>query len=215
MDIIWDGGRLFVAGPDTAPNWEPVQAPFVAGVRFRPGMAPLFLGVPARQLCDRRADLDLLWPHASQIAGELAACSTLRQTAAVIEQWALRCLPGLDPPDPVVEAAARLWSRGTASAATAQLAERAGITERRLHRRFLAAVGYGPKLLQRVLRFQAFLAACGPADQGLARLAFETGYADQAHLSREAQALAGMTPAQLRTARLQVRNVQDTAARAG
>jgi AraC-like DNA-binding protein len=65
-------------------------------------------------------------------------------------------------------------------------------------------VGYGPKLLQRVLRFQAFLAACGDAAPGLAELAVEAGYADQAHLGRETRALAGLTPTELRTARAQV-----------
>jgi AraC-like DNA-binding protein len=215
MDIIWDGHHLFVAGPDSVPNWAPAQGPYVVGVRFRPGMGPLFLGVPARELRDQQVDLGLLWPHAVRMANELATCSTLRQAAAVIEQWALRRLPEIDSPDQVVEVAARLWARGTVRAATAQLADQAGITERQLHRRFLAAVGYGPKLLQRVLRFQAFLAACAPSDPGLAQLAFETGYADQAHLSREARALAGVSPARLRAARLQVRNVQDAASQVG
>jgi AraC-like DNA-binding protein len=40
-------------------------------------------------------------------------------------------------------------------------------------------------------------------------LAFRVGYADQAHLSREARILAGRTPAELRAPRVRVRNVQD------
>jgi AraC-like DNA-binding protein len=204
MDIIWDGARLFVAGPDTAPNWAMARGPFAVGVRFRPGMGPLFLGVPAYRLRDQRVDLELLLPHAGQVCEELAKSSNLRQAAAFLEQWAVHRLPGIEAPDPVVEAAAGLWSRGTATAAASRLAERAGITERHLHRRFVAAVGYGPKLLQRVLRFQAFLAACGDAAPGLAELAVEAGYADQAHLGRETRALAGLTPTELRTARAQV-----------
>jgi AraC-like DNA-binding protein len=201
MDIVWDGARLFVAGPDTAPNWAATQGPFAVGVRFRPGMGPLFLGVPAHALRDQRVDLDLLWAHAGEASDELATSSTLRQAAASLEQWVLRRVPGVEAPDPLVETAVGLWSRGTATAATSRLAERAGITERHLHRRFVAAVGYGPKLLQRVLRFQAFLAACGDATPGLAELAIEAGYADQAHLGRETRALAGLTPTELRTAR--------------
>ena len=103
----------------------------------------------------------------------------------------------------------RLWRRGTAGADLAALAEGAAITERQLHRRFVQAVGYGPKRLQRVLRFQSFLALCRAQHAGLAALALRAGYADQAHLSREARILAGRSPAQLRAARLQVRNVQD------
>ena len=62
-----------------------------------------------------------------------------------------------------------------------------------------AAIGYGPKTLQRILRFQRFVrlldAAAEPPD--LAGLAAVTGYADQPHLTRECTALSGLTPAAL------------------
>ena len=61
-----------------------------------------------------------------------------------------------------------------------------------------AAVGYGPKTLERVLRFRRFLdlAAREPA-AGLAGLAAAAGYADQAHLTRECGRLAGAPPGRL------------------
>ena len=74
-----------------------------------------------------------------------------------------------------------------------------GLGERQLRRRFRAAVGYGPKVLERVVRFQGFLGrarSCGP-DEGLAQLALVSGYADQAHLSRECRRLAGKPPSAL------------------
>ena len=209
MDIIWDGERLVVAGPDTVPNPTAAEGPFVVGVRFQPGMGPRFLGVPADELRDQRVDLDWLWTDADVVAEELAARSTLRHAAAVLEARILRQVPAIKAPDPVVAAAVGLWRRGSATADIAGLAERAGITERQLHRRFVQGVGYGPKLLQRVLRFQTFLAACSSPLASLAELAFQAGYADQAHLSRETRILAGRTPAELRVARLRVRNVQD------
>jgi len=59
-------------------------------------------------------------------------------------------------------------------------------------------VGYGPKTLHRVLRFRRFLAGLeSPRPAGLSRLASAAGYADQAHLTREARELSGMTPRQL------------------
>ena len=70
------------------------------------------------------------------------------------------------------------------------------MSERQLRRRFADAVGYGPKTLARVLRFQRFLALAGRGDD-LAGLAFEAGYADQAHLTRECRRLSGRTPAEL------------------
>ncbi|MFZ0215615.1 MAG: helix-turn-helix domain-containing protein [Candidatus Dormiibacterota bacterium] len=204
MDVIWDGRRLFIAGADTAPKWGPAERAFCVGMRFRPGMCPLFLGVPASALRDQLVDLELLAPDAGEISEELAGSATLRQAAGVLEQWVLQRLPAVEEPDAVVEAGVRLWSRGGATVAPIRLAEWAGISERQLHRRFVASIGYGPKLLQRVLRFQAFLATCGSPGAGLAELALRAGYADQAHLSRETRVLAGRTPNQLRTTRLRV-----------
>ena len=71
-----------------------------------------------------------------------------------------------------------------------------GVSERQLRRRFADAVGYGPKTLARVLRFQRFLALARSGDE-LARLALTAGYADQAHLTRETRRLAGRTPLEL------------------
>ncbi|MGH3112961.1 MAG: hypothetical protein ACRDOP_05795 [Gaiellaceae bacterium] len=68
---------------------------------------------------------------------------------------------------------------------------------RQLHRRFVAALGFGPKTLERILRLQGFLALAQGPDQrhiGLARLVQRAGYADQPHLTREVAALAGVTP---------------------
>jgi AraC-like DNA-binding protein len=72
------------------------------------------------------------------------------------------------------------------------MADELGFSERHLHRQCVAKFGYGPKTLHRVLRFnQAMsLAYDGVA---FADVAQRTGYADQAHLSREVKALAGAT----------------------
>jgi transcriptional regulator GlxA family with amidase domain len=78
------------------------------------------------------------------------------------------------------------------------LAHWVGLSERQLLRRCIAALGYGPKTLDRIFRFQRFraLAARRP-NLGLARLAAGAGYADQPHLTRECVRLAGETPSVL------------------
>lgn len=88
--------------------------------------------------------------------------------------------------------------RREAAGVVAALAARAGLSERQLHRRCLAAFGYGPKTLDRVLRLQRFLVLgrAQPAG-GLAELAVAAGYADQAHLGHDCRALAGATPSEL------------------
>jgi transcriptional regulator GlxA family with amidase domain len=71
------------------------------------------------------------------------------------------------------------------------------VSERQLRRRFEERVGYGPKTLQRVLRFQRLKAMLEVPGAELARAAVAAGYADQAHLSRECRELAGLTPSEL------------------
>ncbi|HYF45467.1 MAG TPA: helix-turn-helix transcriptional regulator, partial [Acidimicrobiales bacterium] len=98
-------------------------------------------------------------------------------------------------PDPAVAEAVELLADPDVD--LGRVSRTVGIGERQLRRRFLTAVGYGPKTLQRVLRFRAFLDGI---DHGgsLADVAARCGFADQPHLNRECRDLAGQTPAQLR-----------------
>ena len=98
-------------------------------------------------------------------------------------------------------------SRATGSgrhprAQVGDVAARLGVGERQLLRRCRAAAGYGPATLRRVLRFRRFVARVDagegrPGGPDLARLAADTGYADQAHLTHECARLAGLPPAAL------------------
>ncbi|WP_406692373.1 helix-turn-helix transcriptional regulator [Saccharopolyspora sp. ID03-671] len=72
----------------------------------------------------------------------------------------------------------------------AGLADSVGVSERQLRRRIGDAVGYGPRTLVSVLRFQRAARGGG----ALADLAHRCGYADQAHLTREFRRLTGTTP---------------------
>jgi transcriptional regulator GlxA family with amidase domain len=84
----------------------------------------------------------------------------------------------------------------TPDVAAARVEDPAGpntVSERRLRRRFVQAVGYGPATYLRVTRFQRAVALASRVP-GLAALAAAAGYADQAHLSRDCRALTGLTP---------------------
>ena len=85
------------------------------------------------------------------------------------------------------------------SGRVADLAGDLDVGDRRLHRRFSSAVGYGPKTLDRIFRFERFrrLAAAAPGPTSLAELAYTAGYSDQAHLTRECRRLAGDTPVRI------------------
>ena len=75
----------------------------------------------------------------------------------------------------------------------------AGYSPRHFNALFRAAVGLTPKHFHRVNRFTAVLRSLAKGNvAGLADLAASTGYADQAHMSREFREFAGITPTQYR-----------------
>jgi AraC-like DNA-binding protein len=70
-----------------------------------------------------------------------------------------------------------------------------GMSERTLRRHCEDAFGYGPKALDRILRFQRLLKLLRSfPEASTASLALDAGYADQAHLVRESRRLAATTP---------------------
>lgn len=193
-DLVWIGeAPAVVAGPATGPVIVPL-APrtIVVGVRLRPGAAAM-LGPPVSALSDRDTPLGDIWgsePLSAPIAGQGSIEARLAAAQAVL---ATR-LADAGPPDRGIVAATR-WLARHPDGRIEDLARLFEMSPRRLHRRFLAAVGYGPKTLQRVLRLQQVLAlAARSPREGLAGLAAEAGYADQAHMSREVRALTGRSP---------------------
>ncbi|MEU8921193.1 helix-turn-helix transcriptional regulator [Kitasatospora sp. NPDC048545] len=189
MDLLWTPGRLLVAGPDTR-AFRPgpgLTGPWT-GVRLRPGAAPALLGVPAHELRDRRVDLSDLRPGAEvrRLTERIDAAS---DPAVALEALALRLAAAAQPEDPQIRAVVAALAAGRSVAATAAAV---GLGARRLHRRSLAAFGYGPKTLARILRMQGAL-ALARSGVPLAETAARTGYADQAHLARDVRELAGMT----------------------
>jgi AraC-like DNA-binding protein len=202
-DLVWQAGvGAMLAGPDTRAALVPAPAGggVWAGLRFRPGAAGPALGLPLEEVRDARIPLeDVRRDLAERLPGDLAPEEALRRLAAVGAE-----LAAAGPPDPAISAAARRLAQPRTRVEA--LAGELGLSERQLRRRCHAAVGHGPKALQRILRLQGYLAradAAGP-QADLAWLAVASGYADQAHLTRECTRLAGVAPAALARARAAV-----------
>ncbi|AXG81000.1 helix-turn-helix domain-containing protein [Streptomyces paludis] len=189
MDLLWIGGRLLVAGPDTrAYVPEGTAGVYCAGVRFPPGTAPALLGVPAHELRDRRVEPVDLWP-AARVRRLTARLAAARDPAGALEAVALELAAGAGPPDPLLRAVVGGLAAGRTVAETAGAV---GLGARQLHRRSLDAFGYGPKTLARILRLQRALALVR-SGVPYADAALRAGCADQAHLARETRALTGLT----------------------
>jgi AraC-like DNA-binding protein len=156
-------------------------------------------------LVDQRLGLAELWESSVDRLEEAMARAGAPQRALVaLQAHLLQEFRSAGRVDPLVrEAVPALMPWHPVSIDT--LATRLALSASQLRRRCLHAVGVSPKVLQRTLRFQGFLAlaqagatASGRRGaDGMAGLAVDVGYADQAHLSRECLRLSGLTPRQL------------------
>lgn len=185
MDLLWNEGRLLVAGPDTRAYVTQGDPSAWVGLRFSPGAAPAVLGVPARELRDRRVELTDLWPvgEVRRLEGRVARAA---RAGTALEEIARE---RANAPDPLLTALVTALEEGRPVAA---IADELGLGARRLHRRSLAAFGYGPKTLARILRMRRALALAGEG-VSYADTAARAGYADQAHLARDVKEFTGLT----------------------
>lgn len=161
----------------------------------RPGLGEAAAGLARPGLGEAAAGLTR--PGFGEAAARLAR-SGLGEAAAGLARPGFREAAAGSTRPGFGEAAARLARPGLGEAAAGLVRAAAAtgpgaVSERRLRRRFVQAVGYGPATYLRVSRFQRAV-ALAPLVPGLAALAAGAGYADQAHLSRDCRALTGLTP---------------------
>jgi methylphosphotriester-DNA--protein-cysteine methyltransferase len=98
-------------------------------------------------------------------------------------------------PDEVVRRFVRALARSnSAKSSVSAAADALGVSERTLRRRCEVALGYGPKTLERILRFRRAVRLLS-AGRSLAEVSGMAGYADQSHLTHECRQLAARTPA--------------------
>jgi AraC-like DNA-binding protein len=195
IDLIWsDGMGLLAVGPNrTAFLARMAPGEGAVGVRFRPGGAPALLRVAADALLDLRAPAAEVWgPDAERLEDAVARARRPGERRELLLDWLGRRVPRAPRPDPLVAAA--IAGLHGAEPVTA-LADRLGVGQRHLRRRFTAEVGYGPKRFARVVRLQRALAIAGAGGtRGWSEVAYEAGYADQSHLVNDCRALAGVPP---------------------
>ncbi|MBP1817580.1 AraC family transcriptional regulator [Mycobacterium sp. OAE908] len=186
MDLIRMDGRIMVAGPDTSASVTPNGGEPFVGLRFRPGVLPRLLGVPAAELRDDRVALTELRSGLPRrrslvdLATELAANEPRPETAP----WSLSLL-------------GHVTERLATGSAVAGVAREIGWSNRTMQRQCTSVYGYGPATLRRILRFRRAVVL---ARDGLppTEVAARAGYADQPHLYREVRDLAGVPLAKLR-----------------
>ncbi|MFP2927041.1 helix-turn-helix domain-containing protein [Pyxidicoccus sp. 3LG] len=203
-------GEVHAIGTRLSPLRKPVDivTPKTLAVRFKPGGAYPFFGLPMSELTNRIVSIDTLWgTDGTRLREALWEAPTVPERLRILEAALTERLHRGDVFEPAgayaVRRAVRLITGATELPRVDDLARELGISTRHLRRAFEEVVGVGPKEFARVVRFQrAVRASNRTATPDWGAIAAATGYYDQSHLITEFKALTGATPRALLRPRL-------------
>ena len=200
IDLQWIDGDFRIAGPDKDPQTENLPAgSTVIGFRFHVAAAARWLNLPASEILGLRLPLSDIWGRRARLLSDrVRRWDDLAELLESLEAAIAHHDSPRQPVDPHMRAAHGLIERGSPPGVSLVpwLGRALATSERTLRRRFDESFGYGPKTLDRLLRFQRFRRLSARSGASVAVLAAEAGYADQAHLVRESRRLTGSTPGQ-------------------
>jgi AraC-like DNA-binding protein len=179
-----------------------------AGVCFRPGGTAAFFPMPAYLMRDAGIPLEFVWDRGrvarlreQVLAAPTPAAKLDALERALVEAWRSSAF------DAAVEFALDAIADRPQAANIADVADKIGLSTRRLVERFKTAVGLAPKRYCRILRFQRALAWAERGRQvDWTRIAMDCGYFDQAHFIHDFRSFAGITPTGYDAGRTQFRN---------
>jgi AraC-like DNA-binding protein len=200
-DAIITVSHCVLAGPRTVHYQREVSpdTPSVGAV-LRPAMASALLGVRCDSILDAHIDARLvLGRAASELCEQLSDATRAEEQLALLEAFLCARIDVRAGPPRVVRAAVVALDAAR-PASIAAIVEASGVSHRYFSQQFCTWAGMTPKRYARVRRFDAAVSALAQRDRGLAQIAADLGYADQAHLSREFFAHAGLTPSEHRAA---------------
>jgi AraC-like DNA-binding protein len=193
----------FVCGLALAPVLtETVGRQAGVQVMFSALGAGRLLGLPIGALGGGMVGIDiLLGAEGRALAMRLRDAAGWAARFAILDAWLLSRAAAMREVPADLAAAAGALARAGGALPIGVLARRLGCGERLLERRFAAEFGLSPKRFARLARFERAVARLA-AGLTPAEVAAAGGFADQAHLTHEVRALAGLPPAALQRRRL-------------
>lgn len=164
-------------------------------VQLRPDAAARLLGDRMRDFANAKIALgDVFNPKdVSLLAEKLSEAPSSRERFACMQRFLLTKLCEREPDQIACHAAARL--RRNPSLRVRGLAAELGVSERHLSRRFQAMFGMSPKQFARAARVEKAVAA-RRTGSSWADIAYGCGFADQAHMINDFNAIIGSPPGQ-------------------
>jgi AraC-like DNA-binding protein len=163
-------------------------------IRMRPAGLAAFGAVPLFELTQRCLDVRELWgAGTNELTARLGEAKNVRQRIAAADRFFTARLRERAGAGTLARSCAEAMQRSKAMT-IGDIADRHGVGYKRLERAFLRDVGLTPKHFAKVARLQRALKLAVAPSVNLATAALESGYADQAHMTRDFKQLAGRAP---------------------
>lgn len=193
--------RLRVIGPITTPKlFAPQPGHSMTSIRVKLEWCRPLLGVApwehsGAEPCYADVRPDLARSLEEQLMRTTQPADALRLLVAFLRQRRAARLKGAVA---LLRISMEALRHGATAPHVTTLARQLGVTDRHLRRLMVDATGIAPRHFARIQRFHALLRASDQVPRrSWAELAFHHGYADQSHMIREVEDLAGVTPTQL------------------
>ena len=165
------------------------------GVRFHPGKATTFLGLPANEITDLSVPLGDIWRDAASTVARFEECHTNEERVNLLARVLLARAPRAMAGAGSVDEALRRIVASAGNLSIGTLASVVGVSRQHLAKQFAHDVGVSPKTFARVVRLRRVLERVrSVSDPDWAALALEHGYYDQSHLIGEFREITGMSP---------------------
>ena len=200
-----------LTGPRSQPIVLDTSRGFTAiGVKFKIGGGASFAQAPSCELHNQTVRLDDLWgDRAGDLEGQIWQAPTIDEKFGVIERTLLQRINRLEQRHSGVVYALQQIDRTAGNCKVAALADDIGISARRLGQLFAREVGFSPKALNRIRRFEQVLQLIDSTAQvDWTDIALSCGYYDQPHFNHEFRTFCGMDPSGYLRKRLSQTHVQ-------
>ena len=178
-------GRLYIGGATTSAGFiNSLPGSTFAGIRFKPAGLHALYKFPLAEIVDRITAF-----HDPHLFSLLDIDSDLPDR---LDRYFLSKLKNATHLTPLVEVV--LSTRGVIS--VDELAQKCNVSNRTLERHAYTNLGIGPKAFISIVRFQTVLKVLQKvrSNGSMMEVAYQMGYYDPAHLTREVKKYSGLTP---------------------
>ena len=168
----------------------------VIGVRFKPGGFYPFMQIPSSEFSDSFLNLELLFGNKIlELEEKLYETGNADDKIGEIESFLLSIIPDSTDDNDLIGLNISKIIAGHSHISINQLSNEAGLYYKKLERIFLKEVGFTPKYLSRVMRFQSLLSDIFKNRyRNISDLTYNNYYSDQSHLTKEFKFFTGYTP---------------------